>query len=284
MRKALATACIASVCLLCGCSNTNADNPPTSQQMTSEAITEASPVNEVASNGVIPVANDNWELKLIYAGHIQSKYNYPIENCGGGMWGDDNIPVTTGSEHKDYSLINKFQIFPSGNDETSLKYKSGKSVYTLNANGYFSYENDYHELETDNGGYTRFKDSYSIALDKGKATDYYLRALKLMNMNEGVSLLNENIYEPYHSNPDGIMVTEYKPFNLMCEDEKGYCHNIIIEIDGQKYQELLSLFEEIRQLTDKYNWDGLDDSVKQNVTEESHDAGYIPFPDVPDGW
>ncbi|MBR6896688.1 MAG: hypothetical protein IKN24_00830 [Lachnospiraceae bacterium] len=51
MRKTLAIACIASVCLLCGCSSINTDKAPTSQQMASEAITEASDVTIESSVG-----------------------------------------------------------------------------------------------------------------------------------------------------------------------------------------------------------------------------------------
>ncbi len=281
MRKSITIVCILSVCLLCGCSNTNVNVSSVSQQIGSETVTDASAVNETISNNVIPVANDSWELQFVYAGHIQSSFDYPIENVGGGMLGEDSVFVS--SEHKDYSLINGFQIFPSGteNDKNMLEYKSGKSVYTLNTDGYFSYRNNYHESETDYGGHTQFQDSYNITLDKEKVAEYYLRALKILNVNEGVSLLDENIYEPYHSNPDGIMITEYKPYNLMCKDKKGYCNNIVIEIDEQKYQKLLSLFEEIRQLTDKYNWEKLENSKKQSAAESNDNAGYIPIPNLP---
>ena len=239
--------------------------PPTSDPNALRAALPTTFADPETVPDIIEIS-DEWEISFVYEGHIKSQYDYPTQQQYGGDWGADSVTVTTSSDH--INTVNNIEIIKPVNNK--LPCNDNISIYSLNYNGEFSYENKSYE-ENDQGIHYKYQDSYSIQISKEKAIEYYSKILQILNAQNGIP--EESTYEPYHANEDGIMITEYKPFNLV-----GDSH-VFVEITEQQYNDLCSVFEDVRQRTDKYNWEKVNETLTTNAPQAQN--GMIEIPPLP---
>ena len=154
----------------------------------------------------------------------------------------DNINIsTTESEIKELGIIVLNE---------SLLNENNKNNYTLSINRSSN--------SVDTCIFTSSNQSCVFSLEKGE---------ELFNLYKSFEVEE---YEPYHSNSDGVMVTEYMPYTVqifysvghVTNDnrvvyfgEDGYPSGHFCTLKKENYEELLLKFKEFEQIAEKSNND-----------------------------
>lgn len=238
-------------------------NKTNSAQTVNDSILDISSYQNEVSDTVC-ISSEKWTISLYYDGHIKSSFDYPLE-LDRGSWGRDSVTVrsTILSETiKQVDVIKTYNNVPDYNGDNL-------SVYTLDSNGIFTYD-DRALISNSDATHSIYQDSYTCNLSKEKALEFKQRILQILSLESKIE--TSRFYEPYHSNAEGVMITEYSPINIIC-DNGSY-----IECSEKQYEELLSVFEELRQLTDKYNWEKVKDTFVEQTT---FPEGAIQIPNLP---
>lgn len=275
MKKSLLLACICVFCAFCGCTEENTDYHTQAPKNGSEAFSEASESAESSIDSGQGQFTFN-DITLIYSGHIKSDYDYPraAEII--------SLDVSRGTEFQG-CLINdapinsaaSIQFVQSVDDGESLFSGYKGSIYTRHDNS-FSYRDTYPEIiEDEYHGYA-VCDSFSCEISEDKRQEFVAAVLAIMGNPKEIT--SEMCYDTKTPNEDGIMTVKYAPFNAAISGESvgesGKVEMIgaggIMEISEEQYQEILVLFEKLRQSGDKYNWEN----------NYNNDTG-IPVPALP---
>lgn len=259
-KKTIIAACLGVVCFLCGCSEENVSNTTQTPENGSGRLTEASEGIESRNDSERTQFSFN-DITLLYNGHIKSDYDYPraAEVI--------SLDVSRGTEF--YSCLTSdtpinsaasIQFVQSVDEGEGLFSGYKGSIYTLHNNS-FSYQDTYPEfIEDEYRGYA-VCDGFSCEISEDKRQEFVTAVLAIMGNPKEITV--DMCYDAKTPNEDGIMTVKYAPFNATISgesvSESGKVTMIgtggIMEITEEQYQNILGLFEELRQSGDKYNWE-----------------------------